>query len=60
VARDDRKLLKRIAAGDDRAFSAFYRSHLNAIVAFFRRRSRPPNGSSRRWIAPSVRSRGCS
>jgi RNA polymerase sigma factor (sigma-70 family) len=38
MARDDRKLLKRIAAGDDRAFSAFYRAHLNAIVAFFRRR----------------------
>jgi RNA polymerase sigma-70 factor (ECF subfamily) len=38
VRGDDRKLLKRIAAGDDRAFSVFYRRHLNAVVAFFRRR----------------------
>jgi RNA polymerase sigma factor (sigma-70 family) len=35
---DDRELLKRIAAGEDAAFSAFYRTHLDAVVAFFRRR----------------------
>jgi RNA polymerase sigma factor (sigma-70 family) len=38
MARNDHKLLRRIAAGDDAAFSAFYRAHLNAVVAFFRRR----------------------
>jgi RNA polymerase sigma-70 factor (ECF subfamily) len=36
--REDRDLLRRIAAGDDDAFSAFYRAHLDAVVAFFRRR----------------------
>jgi RNA polymerase sigma factor (sigma-70 family) len=35
---EDRDLLKRIAAGDDAAFSAFYRMHLDAVIAFFRRR----------------------
>jgi RNA polymerase sigma-70 factor (ECF subfamily) len=34
----DDDLLRRIAQGDDAAFSKFYRSHLDAIVAFFRRR----------------------
>jgi RNA polymerase sigma-70 factor (ECF subfamily) len=38
VRRNDRKLLERIAAGDDKAFSSFYRAHLNPVVAFFRRR----------------------
>jgi len=28
----------RIAAGDEEAFSAFYREHLDAVVAFFRQR----------------------
>ena len=31
-------LLWRVAAGDEDAFSAFYREHLDAIVAFFARR----------------------
>jgi RNA polymerase sigma factor (sigma-70 family) len=31
-------LLRRIAAGDEEAFSAFYREHLDAVVAFFDRR----------------------
>ena len=35
---DEATLLSRIAAGDDDAFSAFYRQHLDAVVAFFRRR----------------------
>ncbi len=35
---DEATLLSRIAAGDDDAFSAFYREHLDAVVAFFRRR----------------------
>jgi RNA polymerase sigma-70 factor (ECF subfamily) len=35
---DDEHLLRRIAAGDEVAFSAFYREHLDAVVAFFRRR----------------------
>jgi RNA polymerase sigma factor (sigma-70 family) len=35
---DDVELLSRIAAGDDDAFSAFYREHLDAILAFFQRR----------------------
>ncbi len=30
--------MQRIAAGDDDAFSAFYREHLDAVVAFFWRR----------------------
>jgi RNA polymerase sigma-70 factor (ECF subfamily) len=42
MARDDRTLLERIARGDDAAFSAFYRTHLNAVVAFFRRRVSEP------------------
>ena len=42
LRRDDRRLLRRIAAGDDKAFSAFYRAHLNALVAFFRRRVPDP------------------
>jgi hypothetical protein len=36
---DDVELLRRIAGGDDDAFSTFYREHLDAVVAFFRRRS---------------------
>ncbi len=39
---NDSTLLRRIAAGDDAAFSAFYRAHLNAVVAFFRRRVPDP------------------
>jgi RNA polymerase sigma factor (sigma-70 family) len=35
---DDVKLLRRIAAGDDEAFSVFYREHLDAVVAFLMRR----------------------
>jgi RNA polymerase sigma factor (sigma-70 family) len=35
---DDGELLRRIAAGDEEAFAAFYRAHLDAVVAFFRRR----------------------
>jgi RNA polymerase sigma-70 factor (ECF subfamily) len=33
----DRRLMERIADGDDAAFAAFYRAHLDAVVAFFRR-----------------------
>ncbi len=36
--RDDDLLLAAIAAGSDRAFAAFYRRHLNGVVAFFARR----------------------
>ena len=39
---DDRRLLERIARGDDAAFAAFYRAHLNAVVAFLRRRVPDP------------------
>lgn len=39
---DDADLLTRIAAGDDRAFAAFYRAHLDAVIAFFRRRVADP------------------
>jgi RNA polymerase sigma factor (sigma-70 family) len=39
---DDRRLLERIARGDDAAFAAFYRAHLNAVVAFLRRRVADP------------------
>jgi RNA polymerase sigma factor (sigma-70 family) len=35
---DEGDLLRRIAAGEDDAFAAFYREHLDAVVAFFRRR----------------------
>jgi RNA polymerase sigma factor (sigma-70 family) len=35
---DDASLLRRIAAGDEEAFSMFYREHLDAVVAFFQRR----------------------
>jgi RNA polymerase sigma factor (sigma-70 family) len=35
---DEASLLRRIALGDDDAFSTFYREHLDAVVAFFRRR----------------------
>jgi RNA polymerase sigma factor (sigma-70 family) len=35
---DEAGLLRRIAAGDDDAFSVFYREHLDAVVAFFKRR----------------------
>jgi RNA polymerase sigma factor (sigma-70 family) len=34
----DADLLRRVAAGDEDAFSAFYREHLDAVVAFFQRR----------------------
>jgi len=39
---DDRALLRRIAEGDDAAFSTFYRNHLDAVIAFFRRRVPDP------------------
>ena len=35
---DEADLLRRIAAGEDDAFAVFYREHLDAVVAFFRRR----------------------
>jgi RNA polymerase sigma factor (sigma-70 family) len=35
---NDASLLARIAAGDEEAFSMFYREHLDAVVAFFQRR----------------------
>jgi RNA polymerase sigma factor (sigma-70 family) len=35
---DEADLLRRIAAGEDAAFSVFYREHLDAVVAFFKRR----------------------
>ncbi len=35
---DEADLLRRIAAGEDDAFSLFYREHLDAVVAFFQRR----------------------
>jgi RNA polymerase sigma factor (sigma-70 family) len=35
---DEAGLLRRVAAGDEDAFSAFYREHLDAVVAFFARR----------------------
>jgi RNA polymerase sigma-70 factor (ECF subfamily) len=35
---DDDGLLRQIADGDERAFSMFYREHLDAVVAFFARR----------------------
>ena len=35
---DEADLLRRVAAGDEDAFSAFYREHLDAVVAFFARR----------------------
>src|SRR3954468_18083271 len=38
MARNDDKLLRRIAGGENASFPAFYRAHLNAVVAFFRRR----------------------
>jgi RNA polymerase sigma-70 factor (ECF subfamily) len=34
----DADLLRRIAEGDDEAFATFYRAHLDAMLAFFRRR----------------------
>ncbi len=35
---DEGDLLRRIARGDDDAFSVFYRRHLDAVLAFFMRR----------------------
>jgi RNA polymerase sigma-70 factor (ECF subfamily) len=35
---DEVALLRRVAVGDEDAFSAFYREHLDAVVAFFARR----------------------
>jgi RNA polymerase sigma factor (sigma-70 family) len=35
---EDAGLLRRVAAGDEDAFSVFYREHLDAVVAFFQRR----------------------
>ena len=39
---DDRELLRRIARGDDEAFARFYRAHLDAVVAYLRRRVPEP------------------
>jgi hypothetical protein len=41
---DDCDLLRRIAGGDD---AAFYRCHLDAVVAFFRRRVPEPERRDR-------------
>jgi RNA polymerase sigma-70 factor (ECF subfamily) len=38
----DAVLLRRIAAGDDEAFSTLYRRHLDGVVAFLRRRVPTP------------------
>jgi RNA polymerase sigma-70 factor (ECF subfamily) len=38
----DEQLLGRIAAGDEAAFAAFYRRHLDPVVAFLRSRVRAP------------------
>jgi RNA polymerase sigma-70 factor (ECF subfamily) len=38
VQSDEADVLRRIARGDDDAFSVFYRQHLDAVVAFFHRR----------------------
>jgi len=35
---DDADALRRCASGDDKAFSAFYREHLDKVLAFFMRR----------------------
>ena len=35
---DEASVLRRVALGDDDAFSEFYREHLDTIVAFFKRR----------------------
>jgi RNA polymerase sigma factor (sigma-70 family) len=37
-SRSDADLLRRVADGDDAAFAAFYRAHVDAVVGFFRRR----------------------
>ena len=60
---DDRKLLRRIARGDDAAFSAFYRAHLNAVVAFLAGACRTPSWRStwrrrRSRSSPRPRRRG--
>ncbi|MDX6702943.1 MAG: hypothetical protein QOF26_3169 [Baekduia sp.] len=39
---EDRDLLRRIADGDEAAFAAFYRTHLDAVIAFFRGRVPDP------------------
>ena len=39
---DDRELLRRIARGDEKAFAAFYREYLDAVVAYLRRRVPEP------------------
>jgi RNA polymerase sigma-70 factor (ECF subfamily) len=41
-ADEDGVLLRRMAMGDDRAFTVFYRRHLDSVVAYFRRRVRDP------------------
>jgi RNA polymerase sigma factor (sigma-70 family) len=38
----DADLLRAIADGDDAAFAAFYRGHVDAVVGFFRRRVESP------------------
>jgi predicted RNA polymerase sigma factor len=39
---EDQRLLQRIADGDDAAFGAKYRAHLDAVVAYLRRRVPEP------------------
>lgn len=41
----DRLLVSRIAAGDAEAFAGFYREHLDAVVAYFRRRVATPDAA---------------
>jgi RNA polymerase sigma factor (sigma-70 family) len=38
----DDELLRRVAAGDDDAYAAFYRRHLDGVLAFLRRRVAQP------------------
>lgn len=40
-ADEDGELLRSIARGDDQALAVFYRAHLDSVLAFFRRASRP-------------------
>lgn len=43
MTSDDRDLLKRIAGGDNAAFSAFYRANLSWVLAYFRQRVATPD-----------------
>jgi RNA polymerase sigma-70 factor (ECF subfamily) len=42
IVLTDEQLLIAAAAGDDRAFATFYRRHIDAVIAFFRRRVPAP------------------